>query len=212
MLKTGDKADFEKYFDGTETVHPNTEGHGSIASFIIEKLDGYWKNLPADKKISSPVKTLPAPMTDTGFEFAKYYHKDNIKPISNTGWKAGTPRHDDWIKRGNVREGWQTAEVGAEITFEVEGSTIGVTYCESDQFRNALAWVTYPDGTDSEKVPLQCFQMSRSGYYGWAYRELVKGDKVQKYTVHVQCSKRAPKSQTGKPCNITGILAAGKTK
>lgn len=67
-------------------------------------------------------------------------------------------------------------------------------------------------GTDSEKVPLQCFQMSRSGYYGWAYRELVKGDKVQKYTVHVQCSKRAPKSQAGKPCNITGILAAGKTK
>lgn len=212
VLKTGSKADFEKYFDGTETVHPNTEGHGSIASFIIEKLDGYWKNLPADKKIPSPVKTLPAPMTDTGFEFAKYYHKDNIKPISNTGWKAGTPRHDDWIKRGNVREGWQTAEVGAEITFEVEGSTIGVTYCESDQFRNALAWVTYPDGTDSEKVPLQCFQMSRSGYYGWAYRELVKGDKVQKYTVHVQCSKRAPKSQAGKPCNITGILAAGKTK
>ena len=75
-----------------------------------------------------------------------------------------------------------------------------------------MAWVTYPDGTDSEKVPLQCFQMSRSGYYGWAYRELVKGDKVQKYTVHVQCSKRAPKSQAGKPCNITGILAAGKTK
>lgn len=211
VLRGGSKSDFNKFFDAPETVHPNNAGHESIAGFIIEKLDGYWKNLPADKKIPSPVKTLPKPRTDDAFEFVTYYHNGNIKPSSNSGWTSGgTPRHDDWVKRGNMPSGWQTNEVGAEITFEVTGSTIGVTYAESDQFRNAVAWVTAPDGTESQKVNLQCFESSRRGYYGWAYRELVSGEKVQKYTVHIQCTKRAAADRAGKFCNFIGIVAAGK--
>lgn len=211
VLKNGKKSDFKAFYDGQETVHPNNAGHASIASYIIEKLDSYWNALPADKAIPAAEKKLPAPLTDDAFEFVTYYHKDNIEAASNTGWKVGgTPRHDDWVKRGNVREGWQTNEVGAEITFEVEGSTIGVTYAESDTFRNAVAWVTGPDGKASSKVILQCYVSYRSGYYGWAYRELVHSDKVEKYTVHIQCSKRAPADRNGKYCNITGIIAAGK--
>ncbi|MBR1639932.1 MAG: SGNH/GDSL hydrolase family protein [Treponema sp.] len=211
VLKNGKKSDFQNFYDGQETVHPNNAGHASIASFIVEKLKGYWDNLPADKALPAVAKKLPAPKTDDAFEFVTYYHKDNISPSSNTGWKiGGTPRHDDWIKRGSVREGWQTNEAGSEITFEVEGSTIGLTYAESDQFRNATAWVTGPDGKDSQKVILQCFQAYRKGYYGWAYKELVHGDKVQKYTVHIQCSKRASADRAGKYCNVTGIIAAGK--
>ena len=210
VLKNGNKSDFNAFYDGSETVHPNNAGHASIASFIIEKLEGIWNNLPQDKAIPSPVKVLPSPLTDDAFEFVTYYHKDNITPASNSGWTAGgTPRHDDWIKRGNVREGWQTKEAGAEITFEVEGSTIGVTYAESDMFRNAVAWVTGPEGIDSQKVPLNCYQIYRNGYYGWAYKELVHSDKVEKYTVHIQCSKRAAADRAGKFCNITGIIAAG---
>ena len=211
ILKKGKLSDFNAFYDGSETVHPNNAGHASIASFIIEKLEQYWKTLPKDKNIPSPVKALPSPLTDDAFEFVTYYHKDNISPVSNSGWIAGgTPRHDDWIKRGKVREGWQTNEVGSEICFEVEASTIGLTYAESDNFRNAVAWVTLPDGSESQKITLNCYQTFRSGYYGWAYKELIHGDKVQKYTVHVQCSKRATADRAGKFCNITGIIAAGR--
>ena len=198
---------FDSFYDGAETVHPNNAGHASIAKYVINTLQWYWDNLPSDKKIEKPVKKLPAPFIDNSYEFVEYYHKDNLKPVQNDGWKEGTPRHDDWVKRGNVREGWQTDKVGGEITFEVEGSVIGVTYCESDGFRNAMAWVTAPDGTESEKIPLQCYVSYRNGYYGWAYQELVKGDKVQKYTVHIMCTKRAAADRNGKFCNITGILA-----
>ena len=42
------------------------------------------------------------------------------------------------------------------------------------------------------------------------YKELINTDKVQKFTVHIAVSKRAPKSAEGKNCNITGILVAGE--
>jgi len=211
VLAEGSEKDFEKFYDGNETVHPNNAGHASIASYIIQKLQGYWDNLPEDKEIPSPVKVLPAAKESDKFEFVEYYHKDNLSPSSNKGWEiGGTPEHDDWIKRGNVRQGWKTKEVNGEITFEVEGSIIGVTYCESDQYRNAVAWVTGPDGKDSEKVTLQCYSSIRNGYYGWAYKELVSGDDVKKYTVHVKCSKRGGSDKEGKYCNITGIIATKK--
>lgn len=211
VLASGSVNDFDAFYDAPETVHPNNEGHASIAGFITEKLQGYWDNLPEDKKIPAPVKKLPAPKESDAFEFVEYYHKDNLTPASNKGWEiGGTPEHDDWVKRGSVRQGWQTNEVNAEITFDVEAATLGVTYCESDQFRNAIAWVTGPDGYESEKVSLQCFVSYRSGYYGWAYRPVVSGDKVQKYTLHVKCSKRGGSDRDGKYCNITGIIATKK--
>lgn len=210
LFKADKNASFEEFFDGTETVHPNTKGHANIASFIIEKLDSIWKNLPEDKDIPSVVKELPKAMTDAGFENARYYHMDNITALTNTGWTNGSPVHSEWVSHGNARKGWETNVAGAEITFEVEGSSVGITYCESDQFRDAIAWVTKPDGSISQKIPLKCFVSYRNGYYGWAYKELISSDKVEKYTVHIQCSKRAPKSAAGKFCNITGILVSGE--
>ena len=145
-----------------ETVHPNNAGHASIAEFICKKLQGYWDVLPADKEIPAPNHTLPAPKESDKFEFVEYYHKDNIKPASNDGWEiGGTPEHDDWIVRGNVRQGWQTNKADGEITFEVEGSVIGVTYCESDQYKNASAWVSSPDGKNSDKICLNCYSEIR---------------------------------------------------
>jgi len=210
-LASGSAEDFEAFYDAPETVHPNNAGHASIAAFITKKLQYYWENLPDDKNIPAPEKSLPAPKESDKFEFVEYYHKDNLTPASNNGWEiGGTPEHDDWIKRGNVRQGWQTNLVDGEITFDVEGSVIGITYCESDQYRNAIAWVTGPDGKESDKVSLQCYSAIRNGYYGWAYKTLISGDKVEKYTVHVKCSKRGGAGRDGKYCNITGILACKK--
>lgn len=210
LEKTSRLSDFEKFFDGQENVHPNSNGHANIAMHIENKIQSLWDNLPQDSEISSPVKDLPKPLSDRGFENAKYFTSDNIKPLTNTGWQATSPVHNEWVSHGKAHKGWQTNNAEAELTFEVEGSSVGITYCESDQFRNAQAWVTKEDGTSSPKVNLMCLVTYRNGYYGWAYKELINTDKVQKFTVHIAVSKRAPKSAEGKNCNITGILVAGE--
>ncbi|MCQ2576610.1 MAG: SGNH/GDSL hydrolase family protein [Treponema sp.] len=210
-MKADDILDyFEKCFDGSETVHPNNAGHEKISEYMIGKLDSIWKTLPEDKEIPE-IKELPPAKTDTGFVNAKYYHVDNLKPLLNTGWENGSPVHPEWLAHGQSHKGWQTKNSGAELTFEVEGSSVGITYCESDQFRDAVAWIEKQDGTMTEKTPLQCYSSIRNGYYGWAYKEILTGTEVQKYIVHIQCSKRAPRTAEGKYCNITGILAAGET-
>lgn len=199
-------ASFEEYFDGEETVHPNNNGHAKIASIIISKLTDIWSSLPDKNDIALPEKQLPAAMNDCLFEKIEYLHMDNIDPIENTGWTKGSPVHPEWVAHGKVHKGWESKNAGAEIVFEVEGSSVGITYCESDMFRDAVAWVEKEDGSITQKIPLPCYSSLRKGYYGWGYRELLKSDNPQKLTVHIQCSKRAPKSSEGKNCNITGIL------
>ena len=210
VSKSGSLSDFEKYFDGEETIHPNNAGHAKIAELMCDKLDSVWKALPADSKIPAVEKKLPSPLTDSGFEHVKYYGSDNLKPVSAGDWKSGSPVHSEWQSHGNSVKGWQCNEGSSEITFEVEGSSVGITYCESDQFRDAQAWVTKADGSSSPKVNLNCFVSYRKGYYGWAYKQLVDGDKVEKYTVHVVVSKRVARGSEAKFCNITGILVGGE--
>lgn len=200
---------FETYFDGEENVHPNNAGHRNIAECIESEINKFWESLPVDKEIGKVNKNLPAALNNCDYEYSKYFTNDNIKPLKNNGWETGSPKHSEWVSAGNAKEGWQTNDVSAELIFEVEGSSVGITYCESDQFRNAQAWVTLPDGTDSPKVNLMCLATYRKGYYGWAYKELISGDTIQKYTVHIAVSKRAPKTAEGKYCNLTGILVGG---
>jgi lysophospholipase L1-like esterase len=200
--------DWSRFFDGEETIHPNNAGHASIANYITAELESYYDTLPADDAVPVPVKQLREALTDTGFQFVMYYSMDDIVPETDTGWQRGSPVHPEWVQHGHVKQGWQTDNPDAAMTFKVTGSSIGITYCESDQFRNADAWVTKPDGTDSPHVMLECCNSIRNGYLGWAYREIVSGKKVETYTLHVAIKKR------GKPgtfANITGIVAAGKT-
>jgi len=210
LFEEDSHASFNEFFDGEEAIHPNNAGHAKIADYIIAKLSSVWRALPEAAAISAFEKTLPEPMTDKGFENALYYHSENIEALSNSDWKKGSPVHSEWVTCGNAHKGWETNVAGAEMTFEVYGTSVGITYCESDKFRDAIAWVEREDGSNSQKIPLTCFVSYRKGYYGWAYKELVNDKEPQKYIVHVQCSKRAPKSAAGKFCNITGILVGGE--
>ena len=208
VQKEGSLSDFEKYFDGQEGIHPNNAGHAKIAQFLEEEIERVWKNLPSDSKIAAVEKNLPPALTDKGFEKVEYYGNANLQPVENEGWTAGSPVHNEWVSHGNVVRGWQCNQGGAELTFEVEGSSIGITYCESDQFCDAKAWVTKADRTRGPVVTLNCFSSGRKGYYGWAYKQLIDGNTVEKYTVHIICSKKVANGDENKFCNITGILAA----
>jgi len=208
LFEENKTASFEPFFDGEETVHPNNAGHEKIAQFMTAKLNSIWEALPSDSEIKAVSRELPSRIFDGGFEKAKYFASDNITPVANDSWKVGSPVHNEWQKHGNSHRGWESNTPGSEIVFEVEGSTVGITYCESDQFTDAVAWVEYENGKTSPKVNLACYQVYRKGYYGWAYKEIVDVDTVQKFKLHVQKTKQAG-SET-KKCNITGILVAGE--
>lgn len=203
-------ASFSGYFDGEEAIHPNNKGHEKIAECIIAKLSQLLALSENTSKAELNRREIPVSLNDTDFESIQYYHSKNIVPVENAGWEKSSPVHPEWKKHGNSHEGWQTNVSGAELIFEVTGSTVGITYCESDQFRDAIAWIEREDGSVTQKIPLLCYVSYRNGYYGWAYKELVNDDVVQNYKLHVQCSKRAPKSAEGKSCNITGILVGEK--
>lgn len=207
LLSEGRSGDFEKYFDGAEEIHPNNAGHASIASYIIAGFKKIFEDIPLE--IPEISRAIPEALTDTGFEFPTYFHKDNIKPLINTGWEAESPVHSEWVEHGSARKGWQTDKAGAELVFEVEGSSVGITYCESDQFTDAFAWIKTADGKETKKVKLECYSEMRKGYLGWAYRELISGREIKKYTVHVAMPE---KPANGRFANITGILVTGRTK
>ncbi|MCQ2587269.1 MAG: SGNH/GDSL hydrolase family protein [Treponema sp.] len=208
LFEENPSADFEGFFDGTETIHPSNAGHASIAGYITKTLNQVWENLPAEKNILLPVKELPLPLTDCGYENVKYYTSDNTVPVENDGWEADSPVHDEWQRYGSSHKGWQTKEQMAEMVIEVEGSSVGVTYCESDQFQDAVIWVCDEEDNDLCLTELKNYVSYRNGYYGWFYRELIHGDEIKKYRVHVGVYDMFGDNEEGKYTNITGILCA----
>lgn len=192
--------DFELFFDDEEEIHPNNEGHKSISEFIIKKLSDFYENVDINKDYDNQTKLSP-PLFKNSLEKAKYFHCENITPKINEGWEKGSPKHDDWIIRGNVKEGWQTNKENCEIEFSLFAKNIGLTYCESDQFSNCESWVTFENGQESPKIELTNFSKIRNGYFGWAYKEIICLEENQNLTLHIRSKKTS-----GKYCNFTGIL------
>ena len=204
------KPDWDKWFDGSEGVHPNNAGHAKIAAYIIQTLDEVWNSLPKDADLPPIAKELPKPVTDTSYQYLTFYTSDNIEPLTNTGWTKSSPVHSEWVSHGQAHEGWSTTTENAEMTFKISASSINILYSESDGFRDCEAWVENPDGTKGKVVSMRNAQASRKGYLGWCCHEIVSGDEEKEYIVHVRCPKRRAADQ-GKETDIIGIIACGKT-
>ncbi len=193
---------FESFFDGEETIHPNNEGHKSIASFIEEKLESYWvaARSPSDCEFS---KEIVKPLYKDNFEKAEYFTNDNISPCGNSNYENTSPVHSEWVEHGNEKYGWQTDKSNSEISFKIKAKTIGITYCESDKFFDEESWVTFENGTESKKVKLECFNSIRNNYLGWAYRTILDGEEEKSVTLHV---KSLHQDEGFKYSNFTGII------
>lgn len=201
------KPNWDSWFDGSEGVHPNNDGHAQIAKYIIEKLDDIWSKLPADKDLAPIATELPKPLTDTSYQYLTFYTSDNIEPLTNTGWEKTSPVHNEWVAHGQAHEGWSTTKELAELTFKVHASSINVLYAESDGFRDCEAWVENPDGTKGKVVAMRNAQASRKGYLGWCCHEVVNGTEAKDYILHIRCPKRRPVDQ-GKETDIIGFIAS----
>ncbi|MBP5569044.1 MAG: hypothetical protein J6X54_07460 [Treponema sp.] len=201
-------ADFEEFFEGQENVHPSNAGHKKISELLVKEFERIWKMMEEDKNDFSIInKALPVPLTKNQFEECSYFHNKNITPFENENWEAESPVHPEWEKRGGAVKGWQCSKNTGVLSFNVKGTSIGVTYSESDEFKDAQAWCVLKDGTETSKVTLNCYSEMRKGYLGWAYKELINFEEEETCVLKIAPLESLKEAY----CNITGIICGAKS-
>ena len=200
-------SEWDKYFSGKETIHPNNEGHASIASGIINFLNIAWDPLQAE-----PVKTpLPPPLVSTEFQNVKCIGStESTAIVRNTGWESKPAiLPDEWPSRGGQQlYGWTTSDPQADLAIRVKGKSVGVLFAESDKFFNSLAWLEDADGNVmSAKIIINNYVSCRAGYYGYAYAEIADNlDPSKEYILRIGIN---PGGKPGASAHIIGVICTG---
>jgi lysophospholipase L1-like esterase len=204
------QGDLPKYFNGNENIHPNTAGHANIAEGITAYLDSIWDSLPPDDAIPPIDTALPLPLISDEFQYVDYLGWEKAAEedviVSNNSWSEGSDRHNEWASRGAPQpEGWTTDKTDAELQIAVKGKSVGVLYAESSLYRNGSAWVSYPDGKTTPKVPINCYVSYRVGYLGWAYTE-VANNLGEGAVLHIGMGSGGP---AGQKTNVIAVVCTG---
>jgi len=109
----------------TDDLHPNDLGHAMVANVICYYLDQI-KEMAIRSEMPKINTILPAPITPNGYENATRYRNTDMVPVYCKGFeKDETPQScvADCFKKG-----YAATQKGANICFEVEGSSIAVQY------------------------------------------------------------------------------------
>ncbi|MDR2071394.1 MAG: SGNH/GDSL hydrolase family protein [Treponema sp.] len=201
---------WDLYFTGGETIHPNNEGHAGIAAGITAYLDAVWDSLPPDGAIPSVDPGLPEALVSGEFQNITLIGGNDTEalavPLESTGWQAQKAiLPDEWINSGKgLLTGWTTDKPDADLPIRVRGKSVGVLFTESDQYRNGLAWIEDPDGTEKPKVTINAYVSYRTGYYGYAYAEIADNlDPAKEYILHLAVNTGGRQNA---PANVIGVV------
>jgi len=200
-------SEWDNYFSGKEAIHPNNEGHASIASGIIGFLDAAWNN-PLQTG-ASPVKTaLPPPLVSAEFQNVQFIGSTDASAIvKNSGWESKPAiLPGEWPSRGGEPlYGWTTSDPQSNLAIRVQGKSVGVLFAESDQFFNSLAQIEDADGNEkSAKVIIRNYVSYRNGYYGYAYAEIADNlDPQKEYILRIGVN---PGGKNGASTHIIGVI------
>ena len=200
-------SEWDNYFSGKEAIHPNNEGHASIASGIIDFLDAAWNNPP--QAGASPIKTaLPPPLVSAEFQNIQLIGStDTPAIVTNSGWESKPAiLPDEWPSRGGQPlYGWTTSDPQSNLALRVQGKSVGVLFAESDQFCNSLAWLEDTDGNEkSAKIIIRNYVGYRKGYYGYAYAEIADNlDPQKEYILRIGVN---PGGKNGASTHIIGVV------
>jgi lysophospholipase L1-like esterase len=100
------------YVDG---LHPNDLGMQYMADFLIDELTEIYNVLPDDQNLPQADTALPAPLITDTYAHTYRYKTSAIVPEINSGWTVTSQK-------------WHAGEVGAEMSFIVDGNAISVLY------------------------------------------------------------------------------------
>jgi lysophospholipase L1-like esterase len=202
-------SEWDNYFSGEETIHPNNEGHANIASGVIRFLDAAWDS---PRQAVSVNTDLPPPLVSAEFQNIKFFDSSETGVIArNMGWEAKPALlPDEWPSRGGPPiTGWTTVDPRADLAVRVRGKSVGVLFAESDQFFNSLAWLEDPDGNaKTAKIIIKNYVDWRIGYYGYAYAEIADNlDPLKEYILRIGI---APGAKTGAAAHIIGVICTDR--
>ena len=127
-----------------DDLHPNDDGHELVASVITYGLTQIM-NAPADE----PLKEFPEPLTVNSYEDSVRYQNYNCSPDCK-GFEA-----DDSEQNGITdcfKNGWTAWNKGDEITFEIEGSSVGVQFRKSVRLPAPVAELTIDDDENGKLI------------------------------------------------------------
>lgn len=130
-----------------DDLHPNDLGHELVASVITGFLEKVLTDIDNDEKES---EFRGKPLTKNAYESSVRYRNDNSTPVMKGFQEDSEPQNEitDIFKKG-----WTAREKGASITFEVEGSCIGVQYRKTIQLPAPVAELVL-DGDESHPFRL----------------------------------------------------------
>jgi acyl-CoA thioesterase-1 len=100
------------YVDG---LHPNDLGMQYMADFLINELTEIYNVLPDDQDLPETDTTLPDPLITDTYAHTYRYKTSTIVPDTNSGWTVTSVK-------------WHASDVGAEMSFIVDGNAISVLY------------------------------------------------------------------------------------
>lgn len=119
-MKAGEYVREEITPDG---LHPNDKGHGLVADEITKFLESIVGDLIQDELVCSCV--LPTPVTANAYENARRLTIREVSP-KLSGFRADT--NEKMGHLDHFKNGWTGVHAGDSITFELEGSCIGIQY------------------------------------------------------------------------------------
>lgn len=119
-------------------LHPNDKGHGLVADEITKLLAKISEGVKTDENAgccaynyevdlmeSGSSLMLPPPLTENAYEFSKRLTIREICP-ELSGFRADT--NEKMGHLDHFKNGWTGVHAGDRITFELEGSCIGIQY------------------------------------------------------------------------------------
>lgn len=187
-----------------DDLHPNDDGHELVASVIIHVLEQIRVSAGMEVKSDSG-EAEKVPLTANAYEDSIRYQNDSAVFTAN-GFVADQDRQDGITDI--FKNGWTANQKGATITFEVEGSCIGIQYRKTIKLPAPVAEVVIDDDS------AHAVRLGANFDETW-------GDKLQLDTIaeHIEKGKHKVQitiTETHEtdqlPFYLVSVIASGKEK
>ncbi len=130
-----------------DDLHPNDKGHELVASVITWFLGKIWEE---QETVNNVAFEMPEPFTMNQYENSLRMQNDNCDPVCE-GFTADKEVQEHITQC--FKKGWTASEKGANISFAVAGTCIGIQYRKSVQKPAPVAQVIL-DGDSEHPVIL----------------------------------------------------------
>jgi acyl-CoA thioesterase-1 len=177
------------YVDG---LHPNDLGMQYMADFLIDELTEIYSVLPDDDDLPEIDTTLPAPLVTDTYAHTYRYKTSAIVPVANSGWTATSVL-------------WRASDVGAEMSFIVDGNAISILYSRHNTTNRGRVEVWIDDMAHKTLDAYWTETWGPATVFALIEENLPDGQ----HTLHIKVIEETSEGSEGHYFELLNILKAG---